>query len=113
MLTNLLANAVQHGAMGPVRLEICGRDLDLVRITVWNEGVIPEHVLPVVFDRFQRGDIDSARESRGLGLGLYITRQIVLAHGGTIEANSSVDKGTSFTVRLPRSAGTDRSPRAD
>ena len=61
-------------------------------------------MLPVVFDRFQRADADPGSRSRGLGLKLYIVKQIVLAHGGTIEVRSSAEEGTRFSVSLPRVA---------
>jgi len=55
-------------------------------------------VLPHVFEPGRRGDARSG----GLGLGLFIVQQIVLAHGGSIEVNSSEEKGTTFTLALPR-----------
>jgi signal transduction histidine kinase len=64
-----------------------------------------EELLGVIFDPYRRGAQGSTptpRASRGLGLGLFIVRQIVLAHGGSIDVRSSVDEGTTFTVRLPR-----------
>ena len=60
---------------------------------------IPADVLPHVFEPGRRG-----ARSGGLGLGLYIVQQIVLAHGGSIEARSVPDDGTTFTVVLPRKA---------
>ncbi|MBI4503422.1 MAG: sensor histidine kinase, partial [Gemmatimonadetes bacterium] len=63
---------------------------------------IPPEKLPFVFDRFERGV--SARSYGGLGLGLYVTRQIVEAHGGEIDVHSEPEQGTTFTVRLPRRA---------
>lgn len=104
VLSNLLANAVEYGGEGaPVRVRIRGTAADAVLLTVANAGVIPPAVLPVVFDRFKRG-VDPERRSRGLGLGLYIVQQIVIAHGGAIEVQSSPGAGTRFSVRLPRTA---------
>jgi signal transduction histidine kinase len=61
---------------------------------------IPSQVLPRIFERFYRVDDDqSARE--GLGLGLYIVREIVNAHGGHIEARSDLGNGATFVVNLP------------
>ncbi|EPX65166.1 sensor histidine kinase [Cystobacter fuscus DSM 2262] len=69
-------------------------------LVVTNQGTpIPESLLPHVFDPFRRA-ADSSRQ--GLGLGLYIAQQIVLAHGGSITASSSPDAGTTSSVRLPR-----------
>ncbi len=63
-------------------------------------GPISEKNLPTLFDPFRRVPEVGARNREGLGLGLYISREIVLAHGGSIEV-SSVPEGTTFIVRLP------------
>jgi signal transduction histidine kinase/arylsulfatase A-like enzyme len=64
-------------------------------------GIDPEH-LPHIFERFYRGDSARTRaDSTGHGLGLTISRELVLAHGGEISATSTVGKGTTFTIRLP------------
>src|SRR5205814_3983036 len=64
---------------------------------------IPADVLPHVFEPGRRGPPERGRkESSGLGLGLYIVRQIVLAHGGDIAVRSSATEGTTFTLGLPR-----------
>ena len=66
-----------------------------------NRGApIPEQLLPVIFDPFRRADV--TRNSRGLGLGLYIARQIVHAHDGALTVVSTADAGTTFTVAVPR-----------
>ncbi|MFO0909855.1 MAG: ATP-binding protein [Isosphaeraceae bacterium] len=104
VLTNLLSNAIQYNHNGgeadvSVRLD-AGEALVVVRDT----GVgIPADDLPRVFDRFHRVDSARSRESGGSGLGLAICRSIVEAHGGTIAVSSLLDRGTTFTVRLPRS----------
>ncbi|MFZ6184222.1 PAS domain S-box protein [Nannocystis pusilla] len=103
VLANLIANAVQHGCKDtPVCVHVSGTEADSLRLTVWNAGVIPETVLPFVFERFQRGSAEPTSRPQGLGLGLYIAQQIVLAHGGAIEARSSQAEGTSFCITLPR-----------
>jgi signal transduction histidine kinase len=67
---------------------------------VHNRGAIAPDLLPQIFAPFvSRQGMDS---SEGLGLGLYIVRQIVLAHGGDIDVHSTSDEGTTFSVRLPR-----------
>ena len=72
-----------------------------VRIEVSDTGIgIPEDQLPLVFERFHQAD--EARASGGAGLGLAIARQLAEAHGGTIEAKSSLGKGSTFTLLLPR-----------
>jgi two-component system, OmpR family, sensor histidine kinase BaeS len=63
-------------------------------------GIAPEE-LPHIFERFWRADRARTRGSGGSGLGLAITRQIVAAHGGTIEAASELGKGTTITITLP------------
>ena len=75
---------------------------DWLRITIADtgSGIAPEH-LPHIFNRFYRTDEARDRHSGGMGLGLAIAKQFVLAHNGTIEAASVVRQGTTFTVRLP------------
>ncbi|MDP9351196.1 MAG: ATP-binding protein [Chloroflexota bacterium] len=63
-------------------------------------GVAPEH-LPHVFERFYRADSARSRDTGNSGLGLAIVRAIVEAHGGKVEANGQVGRGTMFTVDLP------------
>ena len=71
-------------------------------LKVHNRGrTIPPFVLPVLFEPFRRG-VPGDRSPHGLGLGLYIVQQIVRAHGGTIEVESTPEEGTTFTVHLPR-----------
>ncbi|HEY4769191.1 MAG TPA: ATP-binding protein, partial [Myxococcales bacterium] len=67
---------------------------------------IPPDVLPHIFDPFKRGRAEAkvSRGRRNLGLGLFIARELVLAHQGTIEVTSSTSAGTRFVVRLPRAA---------
>jgi PAS domain S-box-containing protein len=104
LASNLLVNAVQHGAQQrPVGVQVCGNG-DIVELIVRNEGPpIAADLLPVVFEPFRRGH-QSARAIGSLGLGLYIVRQIVVAHGGEVVADSTAADGTTFTVRLPRVA---------
>jgi PAS domain S-box-containing protein len=101
VITNLLVNAVRYGRTGsPVTLRI-GCEGELARIEVHNEGEpIPAALVPELFEPFRRG----ANEGKGvgsLGLGLYITREIVRAHAGTLTFRSTADEGTTFTVVVP------------
>lgn len=106
VLANLLGNALRHGDKeAPVRVRVLGGPAMLV-IEVYNAGVIAASVREHLFDPFRRGS-QTARDS--LGLGLYIVRQIVLAHGGTIDVRSSEAEGTTFRIQLPRTAP-DRAP---
>lgn len=102
MFSNLIGNALAYGDPAhPIRIRI-EQEGDHVAVSVHNLGpVIPPDVLPAVFDPFRRAPPKQSRE-RGLGLGLYITKEIVRAHDGAIEARSTQDGGTTFHVRLPR-----------
>ncbi len=107
-LSNLLGNAVQHGAQGePVWLTVHGNDDDIL-MTVQNMGVVMEPAsMRTLFDPAKRFAMRPAAERNqagtdNLGLGLYITREIVSAHGGRIQLSSSAAEGTTFTLVLPR-----------
>jgi two-component system OmpR family sensor kinase/two-component system sensor histidine kinase BaeS len=103
VLANLVSNALRHtGPGGKVVLEACTTPAG-VRITVRDTGEgIPTADLPYIFDRFWKGDRSRSRaKSEGSGLGLAIARQLVQAHGGSIEVDSTVGRGTMFTVDLP------------
>jgi len=98
VISNLLANAVEHApepSTVDVRLFAAGGDIVMV---VYNEGSISPELLPYLFEPFRRGD------RRRVGLGLYITREIVVAHHGSIEVRSPGQNGTTVTVRIPREA---------
>jgi signal transduction histidine kinase len=102
VVMNLLSNALKYGAGHPIRVAVheTGRTAQLV---VDDEGIgIEPKELPRLFGRFERGA--AAHHFGGLGLGLYITRQIVEAHGGVIRVESAPGKGTRFEVELPRGA---------
>ncbi len=101
VFSNLVANALEHGEPGsPVRVTATD-DGAAVVVRVHNRGEIPPELLPTLFDPF-RGRRGGAQQGRGLGLGLFISQQILLAHGGTIAVVSSADAGTTFTITLPR-----------
>jgi PAS domain S-box-containing protein len=102
VVSNLVANAGQHGAPGaPVRVRVDGSSSYEVAIEVRNEGAISTSSLPELFNPFRTSRQEGAR-SRGLGLGLFIVREIVHAHGGTVFVDSSEAAGTTFRVRVPR-----------
>jgi PAS domain S-box-containing protein len=103
ILSNLVGNAVQHGTIaGTIDVVLDGTSPDSVRLSVENQGVIPAHLVPVIFNPF-RGTLQKRGKARGLGLGLYVARQIALAHGGELSVASTAT-GTIFTLVLPREA---------
>jgi signal transduction histidine kinase len=109
-LSNLVANAVQHGsATEPVTVTVRREQSDVV-CTIHNTGtVIAAAQLKTMFDPVKTFTIKpvserSANQSHHLGLGLYITHEIVIAHGGTIKVTSSAAHGTQFAMRLPARA---------
>jgi signal transduction histidine kinase len=102
VVSNLVANAIQYGGDAPVEVLARGEESDVL-IVVRNEGLpIPPSALPTIFDPFVRAPEGATKHRRGVGLGLYIARQIVIAHGGTIVVASDETAGTVFTVGLPR-----------
>ena len=104
LVSNLLANALAHGTKdAPVIIRLDGSSDQELKLEVHNAGVIPPDVLPVIFDPFRSANRKQERSS-GLGLGLFITQQIVLAHGGSVAVSSTPEDGTRFVVRLPRNA---------
>jgi signal transduction histidine kinase len=98
LVSNLVANAVAHGTLGaPVRVSVCGDGPDL-HLEVENQGPAPPpDLLPRLFEPFQRG----RRDGEGLGLGLFIVREIARAHGGEVSVRSG-DGKTVFALRIPR-----------
>jgi PAS domain S-box-containing protein len=107
VLSNLLANAVHHGvAEHGCTVRVDGTADDQVLIEVHNHGTIPPAVLPSLFEPMTGGERRGER-SQGLGLGLFISRQIVHSHGGHIEVRSTEETGTTFTLTLPRHPAAD------
>jgi predicted ATPase/signal transduction histidine kinase len=99
VVTNLLSNATRFGAGKPIELTV-EQSTDAARLIVKDHGIgIPPERVSRIFDRFERAV--SVREYGGLGLGLYIVREIVKALGGTISVESVVNVGSTFTVELP------------
>ncbi|QRN98046.1 GAF domain-containing protein [Archangium violaceum] len=96
---NLLANASRYGQGKPVDVSVRGHEGE-VCLVVRDRGIgIAPEARKRIFERFERA---SSRNFGGLGLGLYIVRQIVEAHGGTIGVESELGVGSTFTVKLPR-----------
>lgn len=105
VFSNLLGNAVQYGFKDlPIQVEIKGGQDD-VAVSIQNHGLpISPNALPRIFDALVRSSPEEIGHghSNNLGLGLYITKEIVSAHGGTITVTSSEKHGTKFTALFPR-----------
>ncbi len=105
-ISNLLGNAVQHGAENAtIDLKLTGEALEVV-IAVHNGGPpIPPGELPRIFEPLVRGaSAEHPKRNRpgSIGLGLYIAREVARSHGGRIDVTSSEESGTAFTIHLPR-----------
>ena len=102
VLVNLLSNAVKYSPDGAqIGVQVTSDDA-WVQLRVKDSGFgIPPASLPRIFDRFYRVDMTATSASGGTGLGLTIVREIVERHGGTVDVESEVGKGSVFTVALP------------
>jgi PAS domain S-box-containing protein len=99
-LTNLLSNALKYGVARPIDVSLLGSN-DVVRLRVRDQGIgIAPEDRQRVLGRFERAV--SSSHYGGLGLGLYITNEIVEAHGGAIDIDSEPGRGATFTLTLPR-----------
>lgn len=100
VLTNLLTNALRYGGGKPVMVEVAAAG-GSATMTVRDQGMgIAVEDQERIFEQFERTD-DSRKRAAGLGLGLFITRQIVRAHGGEVRVCSTLGEGSLFTVSLP------------
>lgn len=99
VITNLLTNASKYGDYKTISI-VVKKVNDKVKIIVTDHGIgIPPENHLKIFERFERGSV--TKNYAGLGLGLYITKHIVDAHGGTIQLDSEPGQGSVFTVSLP------------
>ncbi|HET8818449.1 MAG TPA: sensor histidine kinase [Xanthomonadaceae bacterium] len=107
-LSNLMSNAIKYGAAGePVRVTVDGNAPAEVVVAVHNHGAaIPSRTLESLFQPLVRGQAGDPTGT-SLGLGLFIVREIAIAHGGGVDVASS-DQGTTFSLRLPRSGESTR-----
>ena len=102
VLLNLLNNAVKYSDEEKHILVKVQKDSTSASISIADRGVgIPKDELKKIFDKFYRVSTARTKETRGSGLGLTLAKHIVEAHGGTIEVESEVGKGSIFTVRIP------------
>ncbi len=104
VLTNLVSNALKYSPKGGlVRVSVTATDGGGAVLSVEDEGIgIPAEEMPKLFEPFVR--LSGAGHISGTGLGLYITRELVSRHGGSIECDSRPGGGTTFIVRLPPAA---------
>lgn len=104
LLQNLIGNALQHGSNPREVLVTLRGDSGSVHLSVQNYGnPIPEEAIGTIFDPLVRSaDEELGQPSTSLGLGLFIVKEVVTAHGGAIEVSSSEADGTLFSVTLPR-----------
>lgn len=100
VLMNLLTNAIRYGNDKPVKIKVVRTNEEAcIYVTDQGIGIAPENITKI-FERFERAGM-SASEVSGMGLGLFITNQIVKAHGGSITVDSTPGKGSTFIVVLP------------
>ena len=103
VLNNLVTNAIKYSPSGgSITIEV-RPDADGVRLSVTDQGIgIPEEELDAIFGLFYRSPDRAARDAAGMGLGLYISKEIVVRHGGRIWAESAGTKGSTLNVVIPR-----------
>jgi signal transduction histidine kinase len=103
VLSNLLSNAFRYAAGKPVDVTLTA-DERVARLAVRDHGAgVPEKQVESLFQRYRRGD--AVRERGGLGLGLYVARHLIEAHGGTLRAHGNPGSGCEFVFELPLRAG--------
>jgi signal transduction histidine kinase len=104
VIMNLVSNAVKYTPEGGSVEVKAWAEAEQIRLAVSDTGIgIPEEALPRIFTEFYRAKNAKAMEVEGTGLGLVIARDVIEQHGGQISVESTVDKGTTFKVNLPRS----------
>ena len=110
VLKNLVANAIKFTAAGEVVVACAMSEAENGLVfTVRDTGIgIPAEHLASIFDMFRQVDSSDARSYSGVGLGLYIVRQLATQLGGTVEVDSEPGRGSTFRVRLPLAPRGDR-----
>jgi PAS domain S-box-containing protein len=102
ILQNLLSNAIKYSPTGGTITVHASRTSEEARVSVSDQGIgIPPESIPRLFTRFSRLESSARSDTPGLGLGLYITRSLVQAHGGRIWVESEAGVGSTFTFALP------------
>lgn len=102
VLQNLLSNAIKYSPNGGVvSVHVLQRDTNAC-VAITDEGIgIPTEVIPNLFQRFYRVDNADTKHISGMGIGLHVVKEIVTLHGGSVEVESSVGGGSTFSVCLP------------
>jgi len=104
IILNLMSNALKFTDTGSVTLQ-ARQDGDFVNISIIDTGIgIPDSALEVIFDRFKQAERDTDKKYGGTGLGLDISKQLSMMHGGNLTVTSEIGRGSVFTVRLPIAA---------
>jgi signal transduction histidine kinase len=113
LVSNLIVNAIQYTSAGTSVTVVLDRSdhQALIQVQDTGIGIAPEEQTRI-FDRFYRVNSDRSRNTGGSGLGLAIARAIVIAHQGSIQVQSELGKGSTFTVRLPLEVASPKSTRA-
>ena len=104
VITNLVTNAMKYGAGKPIEVRVSAKDQKALLVVKDHGRGIAQNDQERIFMQFERAVAQN--DVTGLGLGLYIVRQILHAHGGSIRVTSEVGKGASFLVELPLRKGT-------
>ncbi len=105
VIDNLVQNAVKYSPNGGAITLTVGRRAERVFLAVADQGVgIPAEALPRLFERFYRVPDVEARAISGMGIGLYVVREIVALHGGVVQVDSAEGQGSTFTILLPAAA---------
>ncbi len=102
VLQNLIQNAIKYSPPGaPVTLRVERQD-DSACVAVADRGIgIPQAALSQLFQRFYRAPNVDDRQISGIGIGLYVVKEIMMLHNGTVAVESIEDQGSTFTIRLP------------
>ena len=115
VLGNLMQNAARYAPEGPVEVELCECNEDMVRITVRDHGPgVPAKIRKRLFKQYHRFDDGhdarsiAASGNHGLGIGLYISARLARAHGGSLTVDNAPDGGAIFTLELPKDARQDQ-----
>jgi PAS domain S-box-containing protein len=102
VLQNLLQNAIKYSPVGGLISIAIAQHRQMASMSVTDQGIgIPQEALPRLFDRFYRATQREAGGIGGLGIGLYVVKEIVTLHGGTITVTSTEGAGSTFTIDLP------------